>query len=207
MSQLSISLLGSPQITLDGIPLTIPTSRAMPLIAYLAIIGKAQTRETLASLLWPDSSHKHALAALRTTLWRLKSTGLENWIVLDRSEIGLNYHRNIEVDVVKFKTLLDNCNTHGHPYSRICLFCTPSLTEAIELYRGEFMTGFNISKPLPFDDWRMLQSESLETLHLNALERLVKCHRTFGDFNLAIHYARIWLGIDRLNENAHFQLL
>jgi DNA-binding SARP family transcriptional activator len=139
----------------------------MPLIAYLAIIGKAQTRETLASLLWPDSSHKHALAALCTTLWRLKSTGLENWIVLDRSEIGLNYHRNIEVDVVKFKTLLDNCNTHGHPYSRICLFCTPSLTEAIELYRGEFMTGFNLSKPLPFDDWRMLQSESLETLHLN----------------------------------------
>ena len=69
------------------------------------------------------------------------------------------------------------------------------------------MTGFNISKALSFDDWRMQQSETLASLHLNALERLVRCHRTFGDFNLAIHYARVWLGYDRLNENAHYQLL
>ena len=47
----------------------------------------------------------------------------------------------------------------------------------------------------------------LESRLLNALERLVRCHRTFGDFNLAIQYARIWLSVDRLNENAHSQLL
>ena len=107
----------------------------------------------------------------------------------------LNHQKNIEIDVVNFKTFLDQCNDHGHPPSQICLFCTPSLTEAIELYRGEFMKGFNISKALTFDDWRMQQSETLESLHLNALERLVRCHRTFGDFNLAIHYARIWLSV------------
>jgi predicted ATPase/DNA-binding SARP family transcriptional activator len=207
MAQLSISLLGSPQILLDGVPIKIPTSRLLPLIAYLALNGQAQMRETLASLLWSDSSQKRALAALRTTLWRLKSAGLGEWIELGRNEIGLSPHKNIEVDVIKFRFLLDKCNTHGHPPSQICLFCTPPLTEAIELYHGEFMSGFNISNALTFDDWRMQQSETLELLYLNTLEHLVRCHRTFGDFNLAIHYARIWLSNDRLNENANFQLL
>jgi predicted ATPase len=69
------------------------------------------------------------------------------------------------------------------------------------------MKGFNISRALTFDDWRMQQSETFESLHLDALERLVRCHRTFGDFNLAIQYARVWLSVDRLNENAHSQLL
>ncbi len=207
MVQLTISLLGSPQIALDGIPLRIPTSRAIPLIAYLAINGQAQTRETMAGLLWTDSSQKHALAALRTTLWRLKSAGLSDWIDLARNEIALNPQKYIEVDVLKFRALLEKCNTHGHPPSQICLFCSPALTEAIELYHGEFLTGINLSNALSFDDWRMQQSETLESLHLNALERLVRCHRTFGDFNLAIHYARIWIGYDRLNETAHHQLL
>ncbi len=207
MPGLSIALLGAPLITLDGAPVKIPTSRAVPLLAYLALSGQPQNRETLASLLWTDSGQKQSLAALRTTLWRLKSAGLEEWITLDRNEITLNHLKIIDIDVVNFKTHLDRCNKHGHPPSQICLFCTPSLTRAIELYRGEFMKGFNISKALTFDDWRMQQSESLESLYLNALERLVRCHRTFGDFNLAIQYSRIWLSVDRLNENAHTQLL
>jgi predicted ATPase/DNA-binding SARP family transcriptional activator len=207
MSNLSISLLGPPLIKLNGDPVKIPTSRVTPLLAYLAICGQPQSRETLASLLWTDSNQKQALAALRTTLWRLKSAGLEEWLTLERNEIALYNLKNIEIDVVNFKAFLDRCNEHGHPPSQICLFCTPSLTKAIELYRGEFMKGFNISKALAFDDWRMQQSESLEYLHLNALERLVRCHRTFGDFNLAIQYARVWLSVDRLNENASTQLL
>jgi predicted ATPase/DNA-binding SARP family transcriptional activator len=207
MSNLSIRLLGPPLISLNGVQVKIPTSRAMPLLAYLAISGQPQSRETLASLLWTDSNQKHALAALRTTLWRLKSARLEDWITLDRNEIALNQLKNIDIDVVNFKAFIDRCNEHGHPPSQICLFCTPSLTSAIELYRGEFMKGFNISKALSFDDWRMQQSETLDSLHMNALERLVRCHRTFGDFNLAIQYARIWLSVDRLNENAHSQLL
>ncbi|OGN92513.1 MAG: hypothetical protein A2Y88_01030, partial [Chloroflexi bacterium RBG_13_48_10] len=207
MTQLTISLLGSPQITVDGVPIRIPTARAVPLIAYLALNDQVQSRENLANLLWTDSNQKQALAALRTTLWRLKSAGLSDWIDLDRNEIALNPQKNIEVDVLRFKALLNKCNMHGHPPSQICLYCTPVLTGAIELYRGEFMTGFNISKALSFDDWRMQQSLNLASLHLNALERLVSCHRTFGDFNLAIHFARVWLGYDHLNENAYHQLL
>jgi predicted ATPase/DNA-binding SARP family transcriptional activator/tetratricopeptide (TPR) repeat protein len=207
MSQLKISLLGSPQLVLDEVPVKIATSRAIPLLAFLALNENAQPREILAGLFWPDSTQKQALAALRTTLWRIKSAGLQDWISFDRNEISFNPHRIVEVDVLKFKAVLDRCNTHGHPPSHICLYCTAALTEAVEMYHGEFMAGCNISRTHAFEDWCMQQRVSLEMLHLDALERLVKCHRTFGDFNLAIHYARIWLSFDRLNENAQFQLL
>ncbi len=207
MSRLSIALLGKPRLALDGMPITIPTARAIPLIAYLAIEGKSQSRETLANLLWADSSQTLALAALRTTLWRLKSAGLEDWISIEHDAVELNRQKTIDIDVASFRAQLDRCSTHGHPLSQICIYCTPALTGAVGLYQGDFMAGFNISRAPIFDDWRMQQSESLQALHLDALERLVRCHRTMGDFNLAIHYARRWLNYDRLNENANHQLL
>ena len=207
MSRLTISLLGPPQITLDGVPVKISTLRAIPLLAYLAITGTSQTRETLASLLWSDSTQSHALASLRTTLWRIKSAGLDGWILTENDEISLNYHKSLEIDVVDFRTKINKCTTHGHPPSQICLYCIPALTDAIDLYHGEFMSGFNLSKAQAFDDWRLQESETLQIIYLDALERLVKGHRTFGDFNLAIQFARTWLRHDRYNETAQYDLL
>jgi DNA-binding SARP family transcriptional activator/predicted ATPase len=207
MSHLSISLLGSPKITLDGVQVKIPTFRAIPLLAYLAITGVSQTRETLASLLWSESSLPHALGSLRTTLWRLKSAGLDEWIILDHNEISLNYHKSIDIDALEFKEKINKYSIHGHPSSQICLLCIQNLTEAVELYQGAFLSGINLSKAQAFDEWRMQESENLYILYLDALEKLVRAHRTFGDFNLAIHYARMWLSHDLYNETAQYDLL
>ncbi len=207
MSRLSISLLGTPHIAIDGVPVKVSTHRAIPLIAYLAITRVSQTRETLASLLWSDGSLSNALASLRTTLWRLKSAGLQEWLTLDHNEISLNVQKTIEVDVMDFKAKINKCTTHGHPPSRICIFCIPALTEAVELYHGEFMSGLNLSNAQAFDDWRLQESEFLHVFYLDALERLVRGHRTFGEFDQALQYARTWLAHDRYNETAQFNLL
>lgn len=207
MSHLSISLFGSPRITLDGVQVKIPTFRAIPLLAYLAITGVSQTRETLASLLWSESNLPHALGSLRTTLWRLNSAGLEDWLILDHNEISLNYNKSIDIDILDFKEKMNKCSTHGHPSGQICILCIQNLTEAVELYQGAFLTGINLSKAQAFDEWRMQESETLHILYLDALEKLVRGHRTFGDFNLAIHYARRWLSHDRYNEIAEYDLL
>lgn len=207
MPRLTISLLGPPHIALDGVPVKITTYRAIPLLAYLAVTGVSQTRETMANLLWYEGSLPRTLASLRTTLWRLKVAGLEDWIKLEHNEISLNYQKNIEVDVLDFKAQINKCTTHGHPPSQICLYCIPALTEAIEQYHGEFMSGFNLSKAQAFDDWRLQESETLHVLYLDALEKLVRGHRTFGDFNQAIQYARTLLRLDRYNETAQYDLL
>jgi DNA-binding SARP family transcriptional activator/predicted ATPase len=205
--QLSLSILGKPLLQLDRQPIKLPTSRGIALLAYLAISDTPQSRQSISTLLWSDSSQKQALAALRTTLWRLKDSGLEDWIVWDRNEVSLNQLQNIDFDVAKFHAALDRCAAHGHPLSQVCLFCTAALTDALDVYRGEFMQGFYLSKAASFESWRIQQSDYFEMKYLDAIERLVKCHRTFGDFNLAIHYAQIWLTQDRFNENVYAQLL
>ncbi len=207
MPRLIISLFGSPHISLDGIPIEVRTIRAIPLMAYLGIEGGSQSRESVANLLWTDVGQKQALAALRTTLWRLKSAGLAPWIKIDRDTITLTHLGSIQIDIVDFQDLLDQCTHHGHPPTQVCPDCLPLLAEAVELYQGEFMAGYNLSKAPAFDEWRMQQSELLQTFYFNALERLVKGHRTFGDINAAIHYARRCLVSDRLNEDVHLQLM
>ena len=63
-----ISVLGSPRIERDGAVVTFDTRKAIALIAYLAVTGRPQRRETLAALLWPDADETRARSALRRTL-------------------------------------------------------------------------------------------------------------------------------------------
>src|SRR4030043_1109633 len=110
MPRLSISLLGTPHIAINGVPVKVSTHRAIPLMSYLAITGVSQSCEALASLLWSDGSLSNALASLRTTLWRLKSTGLQEWLTLDHNEISLNVQKALEVYVMAFTVKLKNCS-------------------------------------------------------------------------------------------------
>src|SRR4030042_7080567 len=98
MTRLSLSILGPAKITMDGSPIKIPTIRAVPLLAYLSITGIAHTREHIANLLWSDSNLTQGLAALRTTLWRMKSVGLDSWITYDKYRIAITNQKAIEVD-------------------------------------------------------------------------------------------------------------
>jgi DNA-binding SARP family transcriptional activator/predicted ATPase len=207
MPHLRISLLGTSQITVDGTLLKITTQRVIPLLAYLAINGNSQTRDKLANLLWSEGNLSNTLASLRTTLWRMKSAGLDDWIKLEEDKIYLNYEKNIEVDVHDFIQKLKSCSNHGHSPSQICLNCIPALTEAVDLYHGEFMSEFNLSKAPAFDEWRLQEADLLNNLYMDALEKLVRGHRNFGDFSLAIQYARTLIRHDPYNDSAQYDLL
>ena len=63
-----VSVLGSPRIERDGAAVTFDTRKAIALIAYLAVTGRPQRRETLAALLWPEADETRARSALRRTL-------------------------------------------------------------------------------------------------------------------------------------------
>src|SRR5512145_3178927 len=103
MSYLEIDLLGPPLLRLDGRPLQVRTVKAIPLLAYLALNPGSHHRISLATLLWTELDQERAFAALRTTLWKLKKAGLDDWIEVQRDQLGLLPDRPLRLDVLDFR--------------------------------------------------------------------------------------------------------
>src|SRR5918995_1120860 len=183
MFRTTITLLGTPRIEHDGVPVEVDTRKAIALAAYLAVTGQSQTRDALAGLLWPDYSQSRARAALRRTLSSLGKARAEGWLRADRESVG--FDDAIWVDVARFHDLLAGCKAHGHPESEVCPDCLPSLTEAVALYHDDFMAGFGLRDSVAFDDWQFFQSESLrKELGVAPLEETTLLYRAIQENDL-----------------------
>ena len=207
MSELALFLLGSPYIERNGARITVDTRKAIALLAYLAITGQRQRRDTLATLLWPDYDQPHAHATLRRTLWTLNKALDGAGLKIDREAIELDRQRHLWIDVEAFHHAIAECATHGHKQTQICSACLKPLQHAVSLYRADFLAGFNLSDSANFDDWQTFQSDSLRRSYAYVLERIAHCYSAQADFEMAITYARQWLAIDHLHEAAHRSLM
>ena len=105
MARLHLYLLGPPQAELEDSPVDIQRRKVWALLVYLAVTGQPQRRDTLATLLWPDSSQSEARAALtlrtgagginngRDLTWRVGTSGysgLQVSFATRRSAAGFN---------------------------------------------------------------------------------------------------------------------
>src|SRR5437879_11804280 len=68
MSQLQLSLLGTPVVKHGERTLTFSTRKALALLVYLAVEGGTHPRKTLSESFWPELDAEHGRAALRTNL-------------------------------------------------------------------------------------------------------------------------------------------
>jgi predicted ATPase/DNA-binding SARP family transcriptional activator len=204
MSKLTLLLLGTPRIERNGTPIDVDTRKAIALLAYLAITRQMHSRETLATLFWPDTLE--ARARLRRTLSVLYSALARSWLDIERETIRLEQSSQLSVDVDQFHHLLEAWRGHGHTAEEICPTCIANLKEATELYRGDFMAGFTLRDSPAFDEWQIFQTERLRREMMTALERLTRGYTVYQEFDLAIHTAQKWLALDPLDETGH-QLL
>jgi predicted ATPase/DNA-binding SARP family transcriptional activator len=207
LSSLRLSLLGSPHIERDGVPVEVDTRKAIALFAYLALTGQAHSREALAALLWPEYDQDRAYANLRRTLWSLNRAVGKERLDIDQDTIGLRRGAGFWLDVDAFRSHLHQCQTHGHADSDVCAACIPPLTAAVKLYRGDFMAGFTLRDSPDFDDWQFFQTESLRSELAAVLEKLVHCQAVQGEYQSAIDCARRWVALDPLHEPAHRELM
>ena len=106
MPDLAIYLFGTPNIELHGHSLTVDTRKAIALLAYLAVTGKRHSRDSLATLLWPEYDQSHARSALRRTLSVLQKALDEGFLLVTRDAISLELNERVEVDVVRFRQQL-----------------------------------------------------------------------------------------------------
>lgn len=204
---LSIYLLGAPQIEIDSLPVQVDTRKAIAILAYLAVSGESQSRDTIAALLWSDYDSAHARGALRRTLSTLNKALHGQALRIERELIGLDLAPEVWVDVIEFNRLLASCASHRHSTQQVCPQCLKPLQSAVALYRGDFLAGFSLRDSAAFDDWQFFQTDALRRNLSSALERLVEGCAAEGDYAAAIAYAQRWLSIDSLHEPAHRRLM
>ncbi|MGF1473090.1 MAG: AAA family ATPase [Rubrobacteraceae bacterium] len=206
MSGTKLLLLGSPRIERSGVTVEFDTRKAVALLAFLAITRERQSRDALVGLLWPEYGQSRARAALRRTLSALSEAREEGWLIVDRESVSLSWN-HVWVDVDEFHALLAACRSHGHSEAEVCPACLSPLTEAVALYRDDFLAGFGLRDSLNFDDWQYFQGESLRRELTGALDRLVRGHGARQEWEPAIGYARRRLSLDPLHEPAHRLLM
>ncbi|WP_420641104.1 tetratricopeptide repeat protein [Candidatus Leptofilum sp.] len=205
--QLKVSLFGTPKFERDGRPYSIGRRKVIALLAFLAHGGQPYTRESLATLLWPEHDQSGALKNLRRELGRLKEFVGDSYLDADRMQIGLRTGGAFQVDTAVFQAHLQTVENHNHPPEAVCSECTTVLAEAVTLYTGDFMSGFNLPDCPEFDEWQFFEREALRQKLGETLQKLIHWHRTANEFDKGIEYGRRWLSLDSLHEPAHRELM
>jgi DNA-binding SARP family transcriptional activator len=214
MARLSLSLLGSFHVGLDGAAVTtFESEKVRALLAYLAIeANQPHRREALVGLLWPDSSEQAARRNLSQALFNLRQAiddahATPPYLLISRDAIQFNTASDHTLDVATFTTQLDACDAHPHQRLNTCTSCTHRLQQAIAVYRGDFLQHFFIADSAAFEEWALLRREALHRRVLDALAHLADSCEQRGEYQAAHRYASRQLELDPWREEAHRQLM
>jgi DNA-binding SARP family transcriptional activator len=207
LPQFALSLLGPPRVCYNGVDVKLERNKGLALLAYLAVAGARPRRDELAALLWPDLDQAHARGSLRRVLWSLTTDLPGPWWTIERETIGLLAGPELDLDLTRFRGLLAEVRAHPHLAVIACPDCRVRLAEAVALNRGDFLAGFTLRGCPGFDEWQLVQTESLRSALAAALEVLAQALAAQGQLEAATTYALRWLALDPLHEPAHQQLM
>jgi len=206
MPTLKVYLFGSPVITRDDVPLPITSQKALALFYYLIYNRQVYSREKLATLFWGETSDRQAKASLRNTLYELRrnlasgKVPAEEYILAEGNTLCFNPEADYWLDTEEFERLLDKKADDERARME-------NYSEAVELYRGDFLEGFIVKDSYEFEDWAFFERERLQRRYLDALTELSDYHGRRGEYDKAIAYAIQILSRDSLQESIHRQLM
>lgn len=220
MPSLHIRLLGTPDIVRAGEPLTDGLSKkALALLAYLAT-GPSSTysRQELAGLLWGELDENRAHYNLRRALWSLRrainapDSPHDSYVCYEDDRYRFDPASDHWLDVSAFEEAV-NARTPNlaKPYLAPTHNLSPAaeevLTQAVELYRGDFMAGFYLPGCPAYEDWMLLERDRLRLHYLKALRTLVQACAQRRDYAGATSYCQRILAADPTHEAAHRELM
>jgi DNA-binding SARP family transcriptional activator/predicted ATPase len=209
MSRLTVSLLGSFQVTLDGRPVEGLTSeKIQALLAYLALeADRPHSREELAALLWPEQDEQKALQNLRQALSRLqRAAALPDVLLVTRQAVQFNPASDVWLDAAVFSDAGSFCRQHTHRLRHRCRRCGRKLEEGMAVYRGDFLQGVQADS-LPFEEWALLKREWFRREAISLLDDLAQRYEWQGRYDQAYQAAWRLVEIDPLYEKGHRQVM
>jgi DNA-binding SARP family transcriptional activator/predicted ATPase len=198
MAHLSLHLLGSLDVALDGEPVSgFRYDKVRALLAYLVVeVERPHRRAWLAELFWPGLSSRAARGNLRNALAVLRRaigdrTATPPHLFISHESIQFNAASDHWLDVQEFEGLVS----------------AGLMEEAMTLYQGEFLDGFSLKGSPGFDDWALIVRERLQRRALAALRRLVQLCEQRGELQAASNYVRRQVELEPWQEEAHRDLM
>jgi len=214
MAHLSLGVLGSLQVLIDDTPVTmLESDKVCALLVYLAVeADRPLRRESLIGLLWPDYPEQVARHNLRQALFNLRSsigdrTASPPYLLIKRDTIQFNRASDFSLDLDRFNAIFhprEEGRSQGNEDPSIR---AAQLEELVMLYRGKFLQDFSLEASADFEEWALVQRESLHQHVLDACSNLANYYEMHGDFPAARRHASRQLELDPWREEAHCQMM
>ena len=149
--------------------------KRIALLAYLCIADPRgyHRRDTLLGLFWPDSDQEHARASLRKSVHVLRKALGEDAIVSRGDE---------EIDVDRDRISCDVNSFEEHVRAN-------RFQEALDVYRGDLLTGFFVDDAPEFERWLHSQRTRLRSAAARAAYEAAEQLEKDGDYAAAVPLA------------------
>src|SRR5437588_5156646 len=195
--QLTMRLLGAPDVRIAGAPLALHDQKARALLYYLAATGQPHTRDHLATLLWSESPDSNARHSLRSSLYHMRQAlhakGAAELLAGDSDLVYLKLEDDA-CDIPHFRRLLAQGSESA-------------LVEAISLYRGPLLQGFTLTDAPLFEEWVRFEEMDSRQAYAGALQRLATWAEQRQAWDEAITYMQRIVQLDALSEEAQRRLI
>jgi DNA-binding SARP family transcriptional activator len=162
-------------------------------------------RETLASLLWPDTTTTQSKKNLRQALWQLHSAlGSHNEPVKDRiflvesDWVQLNSQADLWLDVAVFEQAYHL--VQKTPGLELDGSQAQLLQDTVQLYQGPLLEGW-------YQDWCILERERLQSMYLAMLDKLMSYYEAHDDYETSLLYGMHIMCYDRARERTHRRMM
>ncbi|MEZ4662834.1 MAG: BTAD domain-containing putative transcriptional regulator [Caldilineaceae bacterium] len=195
---LELTLLGNPELRLSGRPLAkFRSAKVYALLYYLAVTRRAQPRSLLAGLFWGDVDEYYARRNLNRTLSDLTKT-LGDHLMVERQSLALARSQPYWLDVEMLESAVSTPPTAAN---------VATLAAAANLYRSDFLAGFQVHDAPDFAQWVANERTRLRTYVLQLHHVLSNFYAAQGDLQQAMDYVRRSLQLEPWREESHRQLM
>ena len=180
--------------------------KVQELFCYLVLHrDHALPRETLASILWPDTITVQSKKNLRQALWQLQSAlGSQAEPINDRvllvepDWVQLNAEADLWLDVAVFEQAF--VLVQKIPGQELDASKAQVLHDAAQLYQGPLLEGW-------YHDWCLFERERLQGMYLAMLDKLMSYCEVRHDYETGLLYGMRIMCYDRARESTHRRLM
>lgn len=183
MDVISVKLLGTPSVKLNGKLISFPYKKSEALFYYV-IINKKVSREEAINMFWSESGEETGRKNLRDALYKIRTSTSENIFSNSKSIIEFSDDLTIESDV-------------------------ENITEenAVNLYDGDFLLNFSVKNCYDFENWMQEKRDYYKKIYIKSIHNKINELISISDYSSIEKYGNILLKNDPYNEKNYRYLM